>query len=227
MDFSLIITSDGSHSLHSAQLNESYHSVHGAVSESIHIFIEAGLNKILETKNEINILEVGFGTGLNAFLTRFFGEEKNAKISYQGIEAFPVKENIYTQLNYPQILNKTDNQYFLDLHLSPWNEWIEISTNFRLLKHLSPISEAILPESFFDLVYFDAFAPQFQPEMWTKEVFEKLWMSMKEDAILTTYCCKGEVKRTLQSVGFSIEKLPGPKGKREMLRARKEPRLDI
>ena len=221
MNFSLITTEDGSHSLYSSELNESYHSIHGALSESMHIFIEAGLNEVIKTKNALNILEVGFGTGLNAFLTRFFCEDMNIQTSYYGVEAFPVSKEIYSQLNYHTILNKTNQQYFLDLHTAEWDKSVQISENFLLKKHLAPISEVSIPDNFFDLVYFDAFAPQYQPEMWTVGIFEKIYKSMSNEAILTTYCCKGDVKRALKSVGFQIEKLPGPKGKREMLRARK------
>ena len=221
MKFSLITTEDGSHSLYSPELNESYHSVHGALSESMHIFIEAGLNEVIKTKNALNILEVGFGTGLNAFLTRFFCEKMHIQTSYYGVEAFPVSEEIYSQLNYHTVLNKTNQQYFLDLHTAEWDKSVQISENFLLKKHLAPISEVSIPDNFFDLVYFDAFAPQYQPEMWTVGIFEKIYKSMSNEAILTTYCCKGDVKRALKSVGFQIEKLPGPKGKREMLRARK------
>lgn len=221
MHFSLITTEDGSHSLHSKEMNEGYHSVHGALSESMHVFVDAGLNKVCEAKESINILEIGFGTGLNAFLTRYHCEARGIRATYWGVEAFPVAEDIYSQLNYHTILNKTNQQYFLDLHTAEWNKPVQVSEKFLLTKYALPIQEVTLPEGFFDLVYFDAFAPQYQPEMWTVEVFEKIYNAMSQGATLTTYCCKGDVKRTLKSVGFRIEKIPGPKGKREMLRANK------
>ncbi|NTW31734.1 MAG: tRNA (5-methylaminomethyl-2-thiouridine)(34)-methyltransferase MnmD [Bacteroidetes bacterium] len=220
MNLNLVITEDGSHTISIPELGEHYHSVHGAINESRHIFIEAGLKYVLAGKNTINILEIGFGTGLNALLT--FQEISKTKVSceYHTVEAFPLIKEIYMKLNYSKILN-ISNELFLSLHDSLWNKKISISPDFIFQKIYDSVLKISLPKNYFDLIFFDAFAPDVQPEMWTKEVFSSIYNSMKTGAVLVTYSTKGDVKRTLKDTGFLIKKLPGPKGKREILRATK------
>jgi len=220
MNLKFVITEDGSHTLAVPELNEHYHSVHGAISESQHIFINAGLKYLISKKQKINILEIGFGTGLNALLT--FNEISNLKVfcEYTAIEAYPLAEEIYNKLNYQELLCIPDDIFF-KLHQCEWNKNITISKYFSIQKNLCEVQKMRLAVNHFDLVYFDAFAPDIQPEMWTKEIFENIFLSMKKGAIFTTYSTKGEVKRKLKETGFNIEKLEGPKGKREILRAEK------
>ena len=217
----LITTEDGSHSIYVPELNEHYHSTHGAIQESNHVFIEAGLKEILKSKSFINIFEMGFGTGLNVFLTLIYSLDHEVDIKYTAIEAFPLESEIFTSLNYGELIkNGTSNNYFEHIHNGKWEQWSILSDGFQLKKQISSL-EDFQPENKFDLVYFDAFAPNVQPELWANEVFLRIFNSMNPGGILVTYCCKGDVKRSLKSTGFSIEKLPGSLGKREMLRARK------
>jgi tRNA U34 5-methylaminomethyl-2-thiouridine-forming methyltransferase MnmC len=219
-ELEIIITEDGSHTIAVPALNEHYHSVHGAISESKHIFIEAGLKPSIKDKDIIHILEIGFGTGLNTFLTFLELQQKNIRCEYFAVELHPLPEEIFRKLNYAELLS-IPFQTFLSFHESIWNENVLISENFILHKEHSSLQEAALKENYFDLVYFDAFGPDKQPDMWIDDVFRKISSSMKQNSILTTYSTKGNVKRILRSCGFSIEKLPGPAGKREMLRAKK------
>ena len=218
MSLKLIITEDGSHTLFVPELNEHYHSVFGAVSESKHIFIDAGLKYALGTKKEIDILEIGFGTGLNALMTYHELLSSNIKCNYTAIEAYPLDENIYMQLNYLEVTG-VPKEIFILLHKTNWGEKQFISANFIINKIQNKAEEMILPGNNFDVVYFDAFAPDFQPELWTKEIFENIFKSMKNGAVLTTYSTKGIVKQAMKECGYVIEKLPGPTGKREILRA--------
>ncbi len=220
MDLKFVITEDGSHTLAVSGMNEHYHSVHGAISESQHIFINAGLKHVIDKKQKINILEIGFGTGLNALLTLIETSKLEISCEYTAIEAYPLAEDIYNNLNYQELLNIQDD-LFLKIHQCEWNKNINISKNFNLQKKYCQAQKMILASNHFDLVYFDAFAPDIQPEMWDREIFENIFLSMKKGAILTTYSTKGEVKRKLKEIGFAIEKLKGPKGKREILRAEK------
>ena len=217
----LITTEDGSNSIYVPELNENYHSTHGAIQESTHVFIENGLKEILKSKSVINIFEMGFGTGLNAFLTLIYSLDNEVNIKYSAVEAFPLESEILTSLNYSELIQDgTFYDYFKNMHSTKWDQWSILSDRFQLKKYLSYL-ENFQPENKFDLVYFDAFAPNVQPELWTTEVFVNIFNSMNPGSILVTYCCKGDVKRSLKSAGFSIEKLPGPPGKREILRARK------
>lgn len=216
----IVLTEDGSHTLSVPSLDEHYHSVHGAISESEHIFINAGLRYILQDKPKINILEIGFGTGLNALLTLREITEKRIPCEYTAIEISPLEEKIFSELNYPTLLGIQKN-ILLSLHQCRWDEKEKINDSFTLNKIHSSIHELSLPSEKFDLVYFDAFGPDKQPGMWTEDVFMKIFSSIKNGGIMTTYSTKGDVKRNLKAAGFSIEKLPGPKGKREILRAKK------
>ena len=217
MKIEIVKTADGSHSLFNAELNEHYHSIHGALQESKHVFIEAGLNFCFErSESEISILEIGFGTGLNALLTCIKAEMKNRKVEYDSLEAFPLGKNISDELNYGELLG--EQKVFEKLHSSNWDCSEKISPCF-ILNKISTSVQCFVPYKKYDLIYFDAFAPNKQPEMWTKEIFEKVFSLLNPNGILVTYCAKGEVKRNLKAAGFKIESLPGPKGKREMTRA--------
>ncbi len=219
-DAKLILTDDGSHTIFLPHLNEHYHSTFGAVEESKHIFIDAGLKTLINSLEEINIFELGFGTGLNALLTYF--ESKNTKINYTTVESNPLKKSFYNKLNFPERLNNEDSKkVFLKLHESDWNTQKVINKNFTLKKINEKIQNIKLPENTFDLVYFDAFAPDIQPELWTEQIFRKIASAMKTNGILLTYSAKGSVKRALKKTGFEVEGLPGPTGKREITRARK------
>ena len=215
------ITEDGSHTLYVPALDEHYHSTHGALQESLHVYIEAGLKAC--TKNEIHLLEIGFGTGLNAFLSLLESESGNIKIIYHTVEKYPLSLEKVLALNYSSLIAPQYSDTFTLIHFSPWETPIEISSRFSLVKHRLDFSKPAQfdPQIEFDVVFYDAFAPDKQPEMWTLEVFEKIFVLCSRDAIFTTYCAKGAVRRTLQTAGFVVERLPGPPGKREMLRGRK------
>ncbi len=218
----MITTEDGSHSLLHQELDETYHSIHGAIQESNHTFIVSGLQNInFDEKDTINVLEIGFGTGLNAFLTLLFSETKKHKINYTAIELFPLSVESACLLNYPDILAIDKKDAFYQLHTSPWNNLIKITPNFKIKKIQEDFTSMNLT-GFYDMIYFDAFSPDKQPEMWTEDRFEMIYKQCNPNAILTTYCAKGSVRRALQSASFTVERIPAAPGKREMLRARKE-----
>ncbi|MCE5205603.1 MAG: tRNA (5-methylaminomethyl-2-thiouridine)(34)-methyltransferase MnmD [Porphyromonadaceae bacterium] len=275
---SIEITEDGSHTLYVPELNEHYHSTHGAIQESTHIFIREGLlhrllfqptggqespelQHDLETQQQlspeqslqhfraINLLEIGFGTGLNALLTLLEAEKKEINVFYQGLERFPISNETVQKLNYTALLNRferdeaadtpmlsdqrdyndvglvnnTLEKKFLQLHKTPWEKAVVITPGFTLLKQQIDFSvpDTFIPDRKFDLIYYDAFAPDKQPEMWTQDIFNYLYSLSEQGAILTTYCAKGVVRRMLQTARFRVERLPGPPGKREILRASK------
>jgi tRNA U34 5-methylaminomethyl-2-thiouridine-forming methyltransferase MnmC len=217
----IITTHDGSHSLLHEQLNETYHSIHGAVQESKHVFIKHGLDFVNQhgKASTINLLEVGFGTGLNALLTLQYALTHNLTIHYTTVEAFPVEEAVWSMLNYTE---STDSRiWFQKLHHANWDEWINISPEFQLRKLRSTLQAVALEQGYFDLIYFDAFAPNKQPEMWEVTMLKKVVAAMKPKGVFVTYCAKGQLKRDLQSLQLTVESLPGPPGKREMVRAQK------
>lgn len=212
----IIITSDGSATIHLPKWNEQYHSKHGAIQEAKHVFIKNGLNTILSS--EISILEIGFGTGLNCFITLLSSDKK---INYTGIEAYPVTQNEMAKLNYVTALNAISQQdLFHKIHTVSWEEKHLIATNFSLLKRQQFFND-IDDKNTFNLIYFDAFGARVQPELWTETIFKKMFEALQTDGVLVTYAAKGSVRRAMLSVGFSVERLPGPPGKREMLRATK------
>lgn len=217
----LLETRDGSHTLFSTDFGYTYHSRFGALQESKHVFIEAGLTFKSILKKKIDILEIGFGTGLNAFLTAIEAYKKDLKIHYTAYEAFPLSTDTLLSLNYSQLIDyeEIDNLY-KQIHEAPWGEKTPINANFYLEK-INDFFENINFQNQFDLIYFDAFAPDAQPQLWNVTMMEKMFNSLKKDGILVTYCSKGEVKRTMKNVGFVVEKLKGPPGKREMTRASK------
>ena len=219
MEPTLVITEDGSSTIFIAALDEHYHSVHGAIQESVHVFINAGLLQKINNSTEINILEIGFGTGLNALLTCLQAEDKACKINYTTIEKFPVSDEHVSLLNYStQIEAPNTKEFFAAIHAARWEASETITNNFSIQKRKMNIEDVDYTNQF-DLIYFDAFAPSAQPELWTDLIFASMYKALKPTGLLVTYCAKGIVKRTMKSVGFSIEALPGPKGKREMTRA--------
>ncbi len=211
----LKITDDGSHTLFVPEIDECYHSTKGAVQESRHIFIEAGLKQC--RKPEVNVLEIGFGTGLNALLTAL---ESDVPVNYTTVELYPVPIEQILKLNFPELLQNESSRLFEKIHTCEWNRAVKMADNFTLTKLNADFTKLELKDKF-DVVYFDAFSPEKQPEMWSEEIFRKLYSCAFEKALLTTYCAKGAVRRAMKSAGFSVERLPGPPGKREILRARK------
>jgi len=212
----VIITADGSSTISVPDLNEHYHSVNGAIAEANHVYIDAGFNFI--EKDEINILEIGFGTGLNCLLTLIESQKKSKVVFYQGIEAYPVSTSELQSLNYIDELKADEySDLYKSMHDSEWEKNISIADNFTLLKQQKSFTE-IEDLDKFDLIYFDAFGPDVQPELWTEDIFRKMYNSLKPNGVLVTYSSKGIVKRALRSVGFTVKRLDGPKGKRHMLR---------
>ena len=217
MEVSIETTNDGSNTLYVKEIDEHYHSIKGALTESQHIFINCGLKEIQNDK--IDIFEVGFGTGLNAILTLLNGKSKY--ISYTTIEKFPLPIEIITRINYSSIFNEEEYSLYRQLHESQWNEYVEISKDFTLKKIQSDLTTLSFSDNY-DLVYYDAFSPEKQPEMWKEEIFNKIFNCLRPGGVLVTYCAKGEIRRRMQKVGFTVERLAGPpNGKREILRARK------
>ena len=221
MQLKIIHTEDGSTSLYDEALNESYHSKYGAINESMHVFIEAGLNAI-KNPGTINIFEIGLGTGLNALLTCIKSEKNIININYFALEPYPIKKDMYDQMNFEQCLNyKNTNYFFTKIHEVPWNHLNNIHSRFKINKLNKRLEDYQPLNNFFNLIYFDAFSPDIQPEMWTMTNFTKLYESLQQHGILVTYSAKGQVRRDLEKAGFITERIPGPKGKREMLRATK------
>ena len=228
MNRELITTADGSHSLYVKDLDEHYHSIHGAIQEAQHVFIKTGIQYLVsQNYSTISILEIGFGTGLNELLSFLEAEKLNVKLDYTSLEAFPLDTMIVSQLNYVKLISKIENKNesklekaFLDIHKAEWEKKIELSNNFSLQKIKNTLQEITFSSSF-DLIFFDAFGPRVQPDMWTEELFSKIYVATNPKGCLVTYCAKGEVKRTLKKVGFIVETLPGPPRKREMVRETK------
>ncbi len=212
----IIETEDGSFSLKRQDLNESYHSSHGALSETNLIFIEYGFNHWCSKNpnSEVNVLEIGFGSGLNALATL---KASSTKVHYETLELYPVPIELIRELNYGKLLSM--QKEFESIHLCAWEEETDINPDFSILKHHTAAQNYNYGNERFDVVYLDAFSPDNEPDLWTSDFLKKIYDSCRTNAVLTTYCCKGSVKRALKEAGFQIEKLPGPKGKREVLRA--------
>jgi tRNA U34 5-methylaminomethyl-2-thiouridine-forming methyltransferase MnmC len=216
----IIQTLDGSTTIHLTDWDECYHSKHGAIQEAQHVFIKNGLS--LFQNKSISILEIGFGTGLNAFITVLEGKKMNQVIDYVGVEAYPISASEVLSMNYVEQLNANSARtIFEKMHESNWEEKIIISDDFTLMKR-KQFFEAIDDENRFDLIYFDAFGYRVQPELWSTAIFKKMFNSLKANGILVTYAARGVVKRSMIEVGFTVEKLAGPPGKREMFRAIKK-----
>lgn len=216
MERSFLETEDGSTTLYVPQLNEHYHSVHGAIQESLHIFIHAGIEYY--ARDRISILEAGFGTGLNAYLSLIYARDHASRIDYTSIEKYPLSQTESRQLNYPELISSAPPELFEQLHVSPWNVPVALTSYFTLHKIKNDFRE-IEYHSQFDIVFYDAFNPEVQPHLWTEEVFSHFYKALKPGGILVTYCVKGIVKQALRNAGFTLKRLPGPPGKREMLRA--------
>ncbi len=215
-------TKDGSNTLYVPELNEHYHSVHGALQESLHVFIKYGLEDMITSKKDIKILEIGFGTGLNAILTYPFALAKKAFIQYDTLEKFPLEKEVVDQLQFDKIIDNPElHEVYQNMHQAPWNKPVDLIPYFTLQKMHETLEEFIAPQSYYDLVYFDAFAPEKQPELWSEEMFVKLFNATRPGGVLVTYCAKGSFKRSLKAAGFIVEALPGPPGKREMTRGTK------
>jgi len=215
----IIITSDGSTTIQLPDWNEQYHSKHGAIQEAYHVFLDTGFFKI--DLQEIAILEIGFGTGLNAFITFLEAKKLQKKVNYVGVEAYPISMEEFQKLNYVSELKALEFQSVFDeMHRISWEKEHSISKDFQLLKR-KQFFQDIQDTAAFDLIYFDAFGAQNQPELWTEAIFLKMYKAMKKEGVLVTYSAKGSVRRAMQVVGFMVERLPGPPGKREMLRATK------
>ena len=212
-------TADGSNTLFSEQYGVTYHSRHGAVTESAHVFINAGLRYKAAVQPAIEILETGLGTGLNAFMTLLEAERRNLTVRYTALELFPLEAAATAELDYAATLQAADKQSdFLALHTTNWDQPLQLSDHFCFEKKQAPIESFCQPNSF-DLIYYDAFAPQAQPELWSAEIMSRMFVSLKMEGALVTYCAQGEFKRNLKKAGFLVEALQGPPGKREMTRA--------
>ena len=216
----IIQTSDGSTTIYLPDLDENYHSTHGAIQEAEHVFIQHGLKAFEEMKFEsISIFEMGFGTGLNAFLTKI---RAKAKIEYTGIEAYPVSAQEIQALNYVDLVGKEFEGDFQSIHGAVWNERVELDQQYSLNKVEEKIELFAMPKDMFDVIYFDAFGPRAQAEMWDIQILAKMFDGLKKGGALVTYCARGQFKRDLKALGFTVEALPGPPGKREMTRAWKK-----
>jgi len=216
----IITTSDGSTTIYLPEWNEQYHSKHGAIQEAEHVFIKNGLQQFNDRTN-INILEIGYGTGLNSFITFLEVQKTNMLVDYVGVEAYPVKQDEIVKLNYvTELKAQSFAEVFIAMHTLPWNIKHDLNTIFSLTKRQQFFNE-INDVEFFDLIYFDAFGARVQPELWTVVIFQKMYTALKLNGILVTYSAKGSVRRAMQEVGFEVERLPGPPGKREMLRGTK------
>ncbi len=220
METKKVHTADGSHTLYVPHLDEHYHSIHGAIQEALHVFIAMGLHH--STQSSLSILEIGFGTGLNALLTQLEAEKLNKNIYYHSLEGYPLSVDEVKDLNYIQEVKGESVQTKFDaLHDAKWEKSIELTTGFTLHKQQVMLQEYEPKEESIDLIYFDAFGPRVQPELWEKSIFDKMFTVLKPNGVLVTYCAKGDVRRTMLASGFEVERLPGPPGKREMLRATK------
>ena len=219
----IVITADGSSTIHLPDWNEQYHSKHGAIQEAYHVFIKTGLHHFLDTYkvSNLSILEIGFGTGLNAFITWLEAVKLKLNVQYNGVEGYPVSMDEIAQLNYVTVLKaENDQSVFYKLHEVNWDSEHQITPEFSLIKRALFFSK-IEDKNAHDIIYFDAFGARVQPELWTEAIFLKMYTALKKGGVLVTYAAKGSVRRAMQAVGFIVERLPGPPGKREMLRATK------
>lgn len=215
----LFKTEDGSYSLKSEKFGVSYHSKYGAIQETQHVFIDAALKPVMDKKSELNLLDIGFGTGLNAFMSLLQARKQNKKVNYTGMEAFPISMDTAMKLDYTEALDVPElKDAFLKMHSSLSDETIELDPLFSFEKRIQDFKELTDKEQY-DVIFFDAFAPNAQPELWEVDLLSLMYNALKPGGIMTTYCAKGQVKRNLKAIGFEIEAIPGPPGKREMTRA--------
>ncbi len=220
MERKIVRTADGSRTLQLPAWKEPYHSLHGALQEAYHVFIRSGLDQF--QSRELSLLEMGFGTGLNALITLLEAPGRDLTIRYTALEAFPVVESEWEALGYGQLFGEREkaSRFFRQLHQAPWEESRLLTPDFELRKRRMDFLD-FESEPIFDLIYFDAFGARVQPELWTEAVFRSMYTALHPGGLLVTYAAKGSVRRAMQAVGFQVERLPGPPGKREMLRARK------
>ena len=213
-------TADGSQTIQLPGWGEQYHSMHGALQEACHVFIRQGLYQF--ANRPVDLLEIGFGTGLNALITLAEAPGRNLQVRYTGLEAYPVTEEEWMQLEYADLLGKLDDaqRHFEKLHRAPWDREHEVTPSFTLRKLKIDIRHFESGPAY-DLVYFDAFGARVQPELWTGEIFDTMYRAVRPGGYLVTYSAKGSVRRAMQQAGFTVERLVGPPGKREMLRASK------
>jgi tRNA U34 5-methylaminomethyl-2-thiouridine-forming methyltransferase MnmC len=217
----IIKTTDGSHTIYLPDLNEQYHSVNGAITESNYVYLEKGYN--FSELEKPNVLEIGFGTGLNCLLTAIKAEKQKRFTTYTTIEKFPLEKKITSQLNFGSLISENAQQLFNTMHDCSWEEFVSLSKYFRLKKIKGDISSYTFDGTEkYDVIYFDAFGPDKQPEMWTPQIFSKINSATSTNGIFVTYSAKGEVRRQLSASGFEMERLPGPPGKHQMLRGIKE-----
>ena len=215
----IILTEDGSHSIYSEKFGVAYHSKYGAIQETQHVFIDAAFRIKAVIQKDIAILDIGFGTGLNCFMTYLESVKRNLNINYTAVEAYPIAKEQVNELNYIHLLNATDQEkVFFDIHHKKWGKKHQLTEQFSLQKDQLFFKD-IEYNNCFDIIYFDAFAPNAQPDLWEEPLLTKMYDALTTDGILVTYCAKGVVKRRLKNVGFEIEALKGPPGKREMTRA--------
>ena len=220
MNLKIIKTSDGSHTIYNSELNETYHSLHGSINESNTVYIQNGLEYYIKKKSrkKINILEVGFGTGLNFLLTNIFFERRKENIFYHTIEPYPLPNEVIEKLNYVSEVGEQYKDIFSLSHNLENDKKNYISENLEFLKSETSLENTILTDKY-DIIFYDAFAPSKQPSIWKRINLEKIFLHMKNGSVLVTYCSSGQFKRDLKSIGFKVNVLPGPKGKKEMVRA--------
>ena len=220
MEKKIIITSDGSSSVYLPQWDENYHSKHGAIQEAYHVFIKSGLD-LFKDGSTLSILEMGFGTGLNCFISYLEAVKRDLVINYIGLEGYPLEAEMISDLNHvEQLKAEKEIEAYSKIQASKWNNKELISPNFKLTKQ-EIMFEAYKEHNVADLIYFDAFGARVQPDLWSETIFKKMYASLNDGGIIVTYAAKGSVRRAMQAVGFEVERLPGPPGKREMLRGRK------
>lgn len=215
---SIVATEDGSSTLVSSIFNERYHSIYGATTESQVVFINAGLVDAVDRTSSVKILEMGFGTGLNALMSWNYADDHKVDVEYTGYEKFPITSEIASELEYGSLFKSKED--YLNLHDCSADQFHKFSTHFTFRKRLTDIDE-LSDQDYYDVIYFDAFAPAAQEELWSVELFEKMYNSLQNQGVLVTYCAKGQVKRNLRAAGFEVTGLPGPPGKREMTKATK------
>ena len=224
----VLVTADGSHTIAIPEMGVTYHSSHGAIQESMHVFIKSGLHYFLEHIKEpgaISIFEMGFGTGLNTLLTLSEAEKNQHRIYYETIEPYPLEAPTFKLLNYCEALKRPDlKELFAQMHECAWNTTVAITPHFSFKKINTSLPDYTADKSF-NIIYFDAFAPDIQPDLWTAAIFKKLYNSMQENAVLTTYCSKSIVRKAMAEAGLKVEKITGPPHKREIVRAMKLPAL--
>ena len=221
MERKIIQTSDGSSSVYLPEWDENYHSKHGAIQEAYHVFIKSGLD-LFKDSSKLHILEMGFGTGLNCIITYLEAKKRDLTIDYLGLEGYPLETKLIFELNHLEQLKAIqESEAYNRILTSDWNKSVGIGPNFNLTKR-EIMFEDYQGIDFADLIYFDAFGARVQPELWTEAIFKNMYDALKDNGIIVTYAAKGSVRRAMQAVGLKVERLPGPPGKREMLRGTKQ-----